>query len=60
MLGDQPVLPPEACYYQRAGDEEEAQEIAERYLKDHELVELYDSVLIPALSLLNKIATTTR
>jgi predicted PurR-regulated permease PerM len=53
MLGDQPVLPPEACYYQRllAGDEEEAQEIAERYLKEHELVELYDSVLIPALSL---------
>jgi predicted PurR-regulated permease PerM len=53
LLGDQPVLPPEACYYQRllAGDEDEAQEIAESYLKDHTLVDFYDAVLIPALAL---------
>jgi hypothetical protein len=53
LLGDQPVLPPEACYYQRllAGDEDEAFEIATVYLKDHSLEDLYDSVLIPALSL---------
>jgi predicted PurR-regulated permease PerM len=53
LLGDQPVLPPEACYYQRllAGDEDEALEVATNYLKDHTLLELYDLVLIPALSL---------
>ena len=53
LLGDQPVLPPEACYYQRllSGDEDEALEIATVYLKDHSLEDLYDSVLIPALSL---------
>jgi hypothetical protein len=53
LLGDQPVLPPEACYYQRllAGDEDEAHEIAMAYLKDHTVSELYDAVLIPALAL---------
>ena len=53
LLGDEPVLPPEACYYQRllAGDDDEAQDISEKYLKEHQLVDLYDSVLIPALSL---------
>jgi predicted PurR-regulated permease PerM len=56
LLGDEPVLPPEACYYQRllAGDEEEAQDIAMTYLKDHPVDELYESVLIPALSLAEK------
>jgi hypothetical protein len=53
LLGDEPVLPPEACYYQRllALDEEEAQQVAETYLKDKTLLELYDLVLIPALHL---------
>ena len=56
LLGDEPVLPPEACYYQRllAADEDEAVEIATAYLKDHSLEDLYDSVLIPALSLAEK------
>ncbi len=53
LLGDQEALPPEACYYQRllALDEEEAQEVAETYLQEKTLEELYDLVLIPALSL---------
>ncbi len=42
LLGDEPVLPPEAAYYQRllAMDEEEAREIAETYLKEKTLPEL--------------------
>ncbi len=53
LLGDEPVLAPEACYYQRllALDEEEAQEVTETYLKEKTLLELYDVVLIPALHL---------
>ncbi|MBV8863817.1 MAG: AI-2E family transporter [Acidobacteriaceae bacterium] len=53
LLGDEAVLPPEACYYQRllALDEEEAQSVAEIYLKERSVLELYDLVLIPALSL---------
>ncbi len=53
LLGDEAVLPPEARYYQRllALDEDEAQEVAEIYLKEKSVLELYDLVLIPALSL---------
>ena len=53
LLGDQEALPPAACYYQRllALDEDEAQEVAETYLKEKTLEELYDELLIPALSL---------
>ena len=53
LLGDEPVLPPEAWYYQRllAMDEDEARDVAENYLKEKSASELYDSVLIPALSL---------
>jgi predicted PurR-regulated permease PerM len=53
LLGDQPVMPPPAHYYQRllASDEHEAGQVLERYLKDKPLEDLYDSVLIPALSL---------
>src|SRR6202022_35582 len=52
MLGDQPVLPPEAHYYQRllASDQVEAKEVLEDYLKTNSLEDLYDSVLIPALA----------
>ena len=51
MLGDQPAIPPWTCFYQRllARDEREAGEILETGLKDAELGELYDGVLIPAL-----------
>jgi len=53
MLGDQPVLPPEAHYYQRllASDQVEAKQVLEDYLKTNSLEDLYDSVLIPALAL---------
>ncbi len=53
VLGDEPVLSPQACYYQRllALDEDEARDVAEEYLKDKTRIELYDAVIIPALAL---------
>ncbi len=53
LLGDEPVLDPHAHFYQRllAMDQNEAWTVAEEFLKDHTLVELYDQVVIPALSL---------
>jgi predicted PurR-regulated permease PerM len=53
LLGGKVELPPEARYYQRllAMDEDEAQEIAESYLKERSVADLYDELLIPALSL---------
>src|SRR3984893_18343053 len=53
MLGDQPVLSPEAHYYQRllASDQAEAKQVLEEYLKTNSLEDLYDSVVIPALAL---------
>jgi predicted PurR-regulated permease PerM len=53
LLGDEPVLSPQAHFYQRllALDDEEARDIADKYLKENPLGSLYDSVVIPALSL---------
>ncbi|MEO6829696.1 MAG: AI-2E family transporter [Acidobacteriaceae bacterium] len=53
LLGDQPVMRPEAHFYQRllASDEREASDVLDAYLKDKPLEDLYDSVVIPALSL---------
>ncbi|HEX5413885.1 MAG TPA: AI-2E family transporter [Terriglobia bacterium] len=53
LLGDEPVLAPAANFYQRllAMDLEEARDIARAYLKEKPLGSLYQSVLIPALSL---------
>lgn len=53
LLGDEPVIPPSACYYQRllAHDEREAGDVLDTYLKDKTLEDLYDSVVIPALTL---------
>ncbi len=53
LLGDEPVMRPEAHYYQRllAGDEREAGQVLEDCLKEMSLEQLYDSVLIPALYL---------
>jgi predicted PurR-regulated permease PerM len=53
LLGDEPALSSEAQVYQRllAMDQLEAQSIVDQFLKGRSLVELYDSVLIPALSL---------
>ncbi|MBV9266801.1 MAG: AI-2E family transporter [Acidobacteriaceae bacterium] len=53
LLGDEPVLATEVRYYQRllAEDEDEAAEVLETSLKDKSLTEVYDSVVIPALTL---------
>jgi predicted PurR-regulated permease PerM len=53
LLGDEPVLKPEMRYYQRllATDEDEAAEVAEEFFKEKSLVELYDSVIVPALQM---------
>jgi predicted PurR-regulated permease PerM len=53
LLGDEPVLAAEAQVYQRllAMDQPEAHAIVGEVLKGKPLVELYDTVLIPALSM---------
>jgi predicted PurR-regulated permease PerM len=53
LLGDEPVLSPHAQYYQRllAGDQAEAKQVLEQYLEQNSLEELYNTVVIPALSL---------
>jgi len=53
LLGDEPPLTPDSRFYQRllAMDHEEARQVLEGYLEGKALEELYDSVLIPALSL---------
>ena len=51
LLGDKPVFEPTKLVYQRllAGDDEEAAELLEKYFEHAPLVEVYDTVLIPAL-----------
>lgn len=53
LLGDQPVLAAEAQVYQRllAMDDHEARAVADVYLSENSLVQLYDSVIIPALTM---------
>jgi predicted PurR-regulated permease PerM len=53
LLGDEPVLTPEALFYQRllALDSHEALTLAESFLKDRTLIELYDEVIVPALAM---------
>ena len=53
LLGDDAPLAAEAQVYQRllAMDDPEARAVMDRFLKDHSLAQLYDSVLIPALTL---------
>jgi hypothetical protein len=53
LLGDEPVLAAEAQLYQRllAMDQLEAQSIVSHALSEKPLIELYDSVLIPALNM---------
>jgi methylmalonyl-CoA mutase cobalamin-binding subunit len=53
LLGTEPVFEPQERIYQRllAGDQEEAAEVFEDYLEHKSLVEVYDTVLIPALAL---------
>jgi len=51
MLGNEPVFEFKKRVYQRllAGDQEEAAELIDEYLQLKPLVEVYDSVLVPAL-----------
>jgi predicted PurR-regulated permease PerM len=53
LLGVEPVLSPEARFYQRliALDQEEAVDLAEEYAREHGIAALYENVLIAALSL---------
>jgi predicted PurR-regulated permease PerM len=53
LLGDQPVMQPQAHYYQRllANDQREASQVLDMRLKESSLLALYDEVLIPALNL---------
>src|SRR5688572_22528093 len=53
LLGDEPVLHPHERAFQRllAMDQEEIVDLAEEFLEDHTLEELYDQVLVPALGL---------
>jgi predicted PurR-regulated permease PerM len=53
LLGDRPALTPTESLYQRmlAGDPDEAEEQAERYLADQPLSSYYDEVVLQALRL---------
>jgi predicted PurR-regulated permease PerM len=53
LLGDEAVLEAEARFYQRllALDDQEARAVAAVYLREHSLSELYDAVIIPALTM---------
>ncbi len=53
LLGDDPVLAPEAHLYQRllAMDEHEARLVAAQYRKEHTVAQLYDAVILPALTM---------
>jgi predicted PurR-regulated permease PerM len=56
VLGDEPVLTPAMHFYQRllASDLNEAGEILNEGLKKASLLEVYDSIVVPALSLLQQ------
>ena len=51
LLGDEEVITPDAALYQRLlkGDEDEAFEVVESYVKTHPLEQVYDDVVLPAL-----------
>jgi predicted PurR-regulated permease PerM len=52
MTDDEPALRSDVAYYQRvlARDQAEAKDIVEAYLRAHTLEEVYDDILIPALT----------
>ncbi len=53
LLGDEPALEAEALVYLRllAMDEQEARALVNRYFGKHSLAQLYDSVMIPVLTM---------
>jgi predicted PurR-regulated permease PerM len=56
LLGDQPAIPNYTCFYQRllAHDEREASDLLFKSLNTEPLVTVYDTILIPALTLVEK------
>jgi len=53
LFGDEPALSPAQRFYQRmiAKDAEDAAELVDQLLQERSVVDLYDAVIIPALSL---------
>jgi predicted PurR-regulated permease PerM len=56
LLGVEPVLPPEARFYQRlvARDQEEAAELAQEHAAEHGATDVYERVIVPALNLVER------
>jgi AI-2E family transporter len=56
LLGEDAELAPEAKFYERllAMDQTEAQRIADRFLAERPLIDFYDTVLLPALGLVEQ------
>jgi hypothetical protein len=56
LLGEDAELAPEAKFYERmlAMDQNEAHSIADRFLIERPLIDFYDSVLLPALGLVEQ------
>jgi predicted PurR-regulated permease PerM len=56
LLGEDAELAPEAKFYERmlAMDQNEAHSIADRFLSKRPLIDFYDSVLLPALGLVEQ------
>jgi predicted PurR-regulated permease PerM len=56
LLGEDAELAPEAKFYERllAMDQNEAHSIADRFLNERPLIDFYDSVLLPALGLVEQ------
>jgi predicted PurR-regulated permease PerM len=56
LLGDQPAIPPSTWFYQRllAHDQREASNLLFNALKSDSLLTVYDAILIPALTLVEK------
>jgi predicted PurR-regulated permease PerM len=52
LMGDEPALGTYTSYYQRlvAKDDDEAAELVDEYLQTHTLDEVYDDLLLPALT----------
>jgi predicted PurR-regulated permease PerM len=53
LFGDEPVLSPAQRFYQRmiAKDAEEAAELTDQLLEDKNVIDVYDEVIVPAISL---------
>ena len=56
LFGDEPALSPAQRFYQRmiAMDAEDAAELVEQLRKDQSVIDVYDNVIIPAMSLVEQ------